>query len=123
MAKRDFLRPDAPDLAVRMALGEAQIIADTRDALTAAGVDVAALDALAGAAPQGSASVPREAAPQRSTTVILVKNLPFVATAAELTQLFSRFGTLSRLVLPPTRTLALVSPPLLLVTAGAPSIT
>jgi len=96
-----------------MALGEAQIISDTRDALAAAGVDLAALDALAGSAPRGASADAKGAAVPRSTSVILVKNLPFVATAAELTQLFSRFGTLSRLVLPPTRTLALVSPALL----------
>ena len=45
---------------------------------------------------------------QRSDNVILVKNLPSTTEERDLAQLFSKHGTLSRIVLPPSRTLALV---------------
>ena len=38
---------------------------------------------------------------QRSKTVFLVKNLPAKTTAQELVTLFSKFGELGRVVLPP----------------------
>lgn len=44
----------------------------------------------------------------RSTTSILVKNLPYNTTSASLTVLFSPFGPISRLLLPPSGTIAIV---------------
>lgn len=44
----------------------------------------------------------------RSTTSILVKNLPYNTTPASLTTLFSPFGPISRLLLPPSGTIAIV---------------
>ena len=44
----------------------------------------------------------------RSTTVILVKNIPFSTTDRELRALFVPFGPVIRVVLPPARTIALV---------------
>jgi multiple RNA-binding domain-containing protein 1 len=49
-----------------------------------------------------------ESAPKRSSYVLLVKNLPFSTTDEEIEQLFERFGSIGRVVLPPTKTLALV---------------
>lgn len=46
---------------------------------------------------------------RRSANTLLVKNLPYSADADELRQLFGAAGrTVVRLVLPPTKTLALV---------------
>jgi RNA recognition motif-containing protein len=44
----------------------------------------------------------------RSTTVLLVKNIPFSTTEAELRALFAPFGALVRVLLPPARTIALI---------------
>ena len=44
----------------------------------------------------------------RSTTVLLVKNIPHSTTDRELRGLFGTFGALVRIVLPPARTIALV---------------
>lgn len=81
-------------VAVRMALGESQVVAETREFLERHGV---ALDAFS-----------RPAATERSRTTILVKNLPARTEPGELRQLFAKFGLLSRLVLPPWGVTALV---------------
>ncbi len=63
-----------------------------------------ALEAAAAASGKASAtsSVPR------SGTALLVKNLPYTADEGELAELFGKCGPLTRLVLPLTRTLAIV---------------
>ena len=76
-----MLDPSAADLAVRMALGETQIMAATKRALADEGVDVAKLEAAAAAAGAGAAA--NKALP-RSADTLLVKNLPYSASAAEL---------------------------------------
>ena len=77
----------------------------TRSTHPCAGVDVSALEAAAaagGTAAKQGASVPR------SPTTLLLKNLPWSTTREELEALCGRVGGLARLVLPSTRTLALV---------------
>ncbi|GFR48899.1 hypothetical protein Agub_g10847 [Astrephomene gubernaculifera] len=91
-------------VAVRMALGEAQVIASTKQALAEAGVQVEALERAAAAS--GKASAVRTVA--RSGTTLLVKNLPYSADENELAEMFGRCGPVARLVLPPARALALV---------------
>ncbi|XP_078681170.1 putative RNA-binding protein 19 isoform X2 [Branchiostoma floridae x Branchiostoma belcheri] len=73
-------------LAVRMALGETQIVAETRQFLLDNGVK---LDAFS------------QPAAARSKTVLLVKNLPAGTEASQLQEVFSKFGQLGRVVLPP----------------------
>lgn len=80
-------------VAVRMALGESQVVAETREFLERHGV---ALDAFS------------KPATERSRTTILVKNLPAKTDPGELRQLFGKFGLLSRVVLPPWGVTALV---------------
>lgn len=108
VSKADLLDPSAPDMAVRMALGETQVIAETKAALAGAGVDVAALEAAAAAAGKGAAAAAPGARLERSDRVLLVKNLPYSAEEGDLEALFARAGPVLRVVLPPTRTLALV---------------
>ncbi|KAG2451283.1 hypothetical protein HYH02_003889 [Chlamydomonas schloesseri] len=91
-------------VAVRMALGEAQVIAATKQALAEAGVSVEALERAAAASGKASASK----AVARSPTTLLVKNLPFSADEDELLAVFGRCGPVARLVLPPAKALALV---------------
>ncbi|XP_061134863.1 probable RNA-binding protein 19 [Syngnathus typhle] len=80
-------------VAVRMALGETQIVQETRQFLLDSGVN---LDSFS------------QAAAERSTTVMLVKNLPAGVTVSELEELFSTHGSLGRVLLPPPGLTALV---------------
>ena len=98
VSKTDVMEPGSSGVATRLALGEAQIVGDTKAQLTALGCHVATMDAAA-ASPQGVA---------RSRTALLIKNLPFSAEAEELEELCRRHGRdgLHRLLLPDTKALA-----------------
>ena len=98
--KSEFLDREADDLAVRIALGETQIIAETKKALANAGVNVASLEELASGNSEGV---------KRSNHVLLVKNLPYSSMESELSNMFGKFGSIDKIILPPTKTLALVS--------------
>ncbi|KAJ3604184.1 hypothetical protein NHX12_028925 [Muraenolepis orangiensis] len=80
-------------LAVRMALGETQIVQETRQFLLDNKVS---LDSFS------------QAVVARSTTVMLVKNLPAGVTLTELEELFSPHGSLGRVLLPPSGLTAIV---------------
>lgn len=80
-------------LAVRMALGETQIVQETRQFLLDNGVS---LDSFS------------QAAGQRSNSVILVKNLPSGVQVGDLESLFSPCGSLGRVLLPPSGLTAIV---------------
>ncbi|XP_043724842.1 multiple RNA-binding domain-containing protein 1-like isoform X2 [Telopea speciosissima] len=97
--KSDLLDREADDLAVRIALGETQVIAETKNALNNLGVNVTALEALA---------VGKTVGTRRSSHVILVKNLPYGSSEGDLAKMFGKFGSLDKIILPPTKTLALV---------------
>ncbi|KAI6674139.1 hypothetical protein NL676_002045 [Syzygium grande] len=99
ISKSDFLDREGDDLAVRIALGETQVIAETKKALTDAGVNVASLEELASSRAEGL---------KRSNHVLLVKNLPYGCSEAELTKMFEKFGCLDKIILPPSKTMALV---------------
>ena len=79
--------------AVRMALGETQLVAETREFMEGQGVNLEVFE---------------KAKLKRSKNVILVKNLPFGTTDVELHSLFQPFGTVGRLILPPGGVSALV---------------
>ncbi|XP_014883113.1 putative RNA-binding protein 19 [Poecilia latipinna] len=80
-------------VAVRMALGETEIVQETRQFLLDNSV---CLDSFS------------QAAAVRSTTVILVKNLPAGVTTTELEELFSPHGSLGRVLLPPSGLTAII---------------
>jgi multiple RNA-binding domain-containing protein 1 len=86
------------DAAVRLALGETQIIEENRDYFRSHGVD---MDALV----SGDAN---DKSIKRSTTGILVKNLPYDTREEELTKLFHVGEAPVQILLPPSRTIALV---------------
>jgi multiple RNA-binding domain-containing protein 1 len=86
-------------IAVRIALGETHIIAETKKFLSRSGVNVAALEEHASKRNENF---------KRSNYVILVKNLPFNSTEEELATLFQKHGSLDKIILPPTRVFALV---------------
>ncbi|OQR74966.1 putative RNA-binding protein 19-like [Tropilaelaps mercedesae] len=82
-------------VAVRMALGETQIVNETREFLEQRGVDL---------------SVFKQSATQRSKTILLVKNLPAGTQEKTLWDLFGGKSpqTLRRVVLPPSGVTGLV---------------
>lgn len=99
ISKSDLLDREADDLAVRIALGETHVVAETKKALSNAGVNIIALEE--------HASKKTESI-KRSNHVILVKNLPYSSCEGDLVNMFGKFGSLDRIILPPTRALALV---------------
>ncbi|CAG5132481.1 unnamed protein product [Candidula unifasciata] len=80
-------------LGVRIALGETQIVSETREFLISNGV---ALDSFS------------QAAGERSKTVILVKNLPAGVVLDELKEVFSKHGSVNRVLMPPSGITAIV---------------
>ncbi|XP_076452541.1 putative RNA-binding protein 19 isoform X2 [Babylonia areolata] len=80
-------------LGVRMALGETQLVQETRQFLIDNGV---ALDSFS------------QADGERSKRVIIVKDLPAGTEAETLSEVFGKFGTVTRVVLPPHGITALV---------------
>lgn len=75
------------------------MVAETKKALTSAGVNVTSLEEFASGKTDGL---------KRSNHVLLVKNLPYGSSEGELAKMFGKFGSLDKIVLPPTKTLALV---------------
>lgn len=80
--------------AVNVTLGETQLVEQTRDFLESNGVDLSCF----GTGKKQS----------RSKSIILVKNLPFGTTTNELLELFSTFGGLDHVILPPAGVTAIV---------------
>ena len=71
------------DLPVRMALGETHVVSLTKSALGDAGVDVEALEAAAAAVGERNNGAGKKTL-ERSDRTLLVKNLPYSATEADL---------------------------------------
>ena len=92
--KSAILDPESSlSAAVRMALGETQLVSETRAFLTSHGVKL---------------DVFEQSKPKRSKTVLLPKNLPFGTKETELHKLFAPFGSLNQIILPPAGVSALV---------------
>jgi multiple RNA-binding domain-containing protein 1 len=100
VSKSDLLDREADDLAVRIALGETQVVSETKKALANAGVDVGLLEQFASGKTDDI---------KRSNHIILVKNLPYGSSESELATMFAKFGSLDKIILPPTKTMALVA--------------
>lgn len=90
--KSAIMSVQSDNLATRLAIAETNLIHETKAYLEQEGV---ILDAF----------VPGS---ERSKNVLLVKNLPFDTDSSELHRLFSKFGSLGRLILPPVRGVALI---------------
>ncbi|KAJ1942278.1 Multiple RNA-binding domain-containing protein 1, partial [Linderina macrospora] len=92
IAKADLLSADSTsNPAVRLALAETHIINDTKRYFEEQGVRLEHFEKR-----------------ERSDTVILVKNIPFSIDEDELRSLFGKYGSLGRVLVPPSRTIAIV---------------
>ena len=88
------------DAAVRLALGETQVIEENREYFKKHGID---MEALVSANRNSKESV------KRSNSSILIKNLPYDTLIDELQKVFHGVGDPpTRILLPPSRTIALV---------------
>jgi len=80
VSKAELLSPDSDNVAVRLALAETHVIAETKQYLESEGV---CLDAF-------------KSNKERSNTIILIKNIPHSTTIEEIQDLFKPFGNLNR---------------------------
>ena len=89
LSKQQLLDGDktSTSVAVNLAIGEAAIVDEVKRTLEAEGVCLEAF---------------KDPSVQRSSTVILVKNLPAQTSSNQLGELFGRYGELGRVVLPPS---------------------
>lgn len=94
VSKAMFLDPDSNDLATRLAISETNLIQDTKAFLQENGVQLSAFSS-------GTTTT-------RSNTVILAKNFPYTVELAELQSAFAVFGELGRLILAPSKSIAIV---------------
>ena len=85
-------------LAVRLALAESSLIDETKQFLQSFGVDADLFDVKDGS----------ERTLVRSSSVILVKNIPYDTAINELRSLFDSFGPVGRVVMPPIKTIAII---------------
>ncbi|KAJ3067372.1 putative RNA-binding protein 19 [Podochytrium sp. JEL0797] len=90
--KSDILDPSSSNMAVRLALAETDIINETKTYLESEGIDLNAFT--------------RQKT--RSTTILLAKNIPAGTTTDELETIFSKFGALGRIVVPPSGTIGMI---------------
>lgn len=72
---------------------------ETKKALVNSGVNITALEEFVAGKTEGA---------KRSNHILLVKNLPYGSSEGELAKMFGKYGTLDKIILPPTKTLALV---------------
>jgi len=91
VAKSDILDPTSADAAVKQAHAETQLIKETKQYLTSAGVNVEAFQNRG-----------------RDDRCLLLKNFPYGTTEAELRALIEPFGVITNFLLPPAGTMALV---------------
>jgi len=93
--KSDILGQEGENSAVKVALAETQIINETKEWLQTNGLNLDAFDC------------DRKTC-ERSSTVMLAKNLPYTATIELLYELFNRYGSVYKVHLPPTKAIAVI---------------
>ncbi|KIK58791.1 hypothetical protein GYMLUDRAFT_170626 [Collybiopsis luxurians FD-317 M1] len=102
ISKADILNPDDPSSttnpAVKLALAETHIINETKAYLESNGVVLSSF----------ATSTTTSSRPARSETTILVKNIPYGTAETQIRELFEPHGSLSRVLVPPAGTIAVV---------------
>ncbi|CUM47934.1 uncharacterized protein AC631_05127 [Debaryomyces fabryi] len=91
VSKSQLIDAQSSNSAVKQALAEAHVIGDVRKYFENKGVDLTTFDKK-----------------ERDDKVILVKNFPFGTTIEEIGELFSEYGQLKRMLMPPAGTIAIV---------------
>lgn len=91
ISKAELLDPTSSDAAVKQAHAETHVIQETKAYFASNGVNIDAFKHR-----------------ERGNTAILVKNFSFGVTSSELRSLFEPYGTIIRLLMPPSGTIAIV---------------
>ncbi|GAB1214910.1 Multiple RNA-binding domain-containing protein 1 [Aspergillus terreus] len=91
VSKSDLLDPTSADAAVKQAHAETHVIQETKAYFTSNGVNLDAFKQR-----------------ERGNTAILVKNFSFGVKTEDLRKLFEPYGQLTRLLMPPSGTIAIV---------------
>ncbi|KAI5963395.1 MRD1 [Candida theae] len=91
VTKSQMINPENSSSAVKQALAEAHVIGDVRKFFEERGVDLASFNKK-----------------EKDDKVILVKNFSFGTTVEELGELFTQYGQLKRIIMPPSGTIAIV---------------
>ncbi|EGW31452.1 multiple RNA-binding domain-containing protein 1 [Spathaspora passalidarum NRRL Y-27907] len=91
LTKAQLIDPQSSSSAVKQALAEAHVIGDVRKYFEDRGIDLTTFDRK-----------------ERDDKIILVKNFPFGTTIEELGNLFSEYGQIKRMLMPPAGTIAIV---------------
>jgi multiple RNA-binding domain-containing protein 1 len=91
VSKAELLDPTSSDAAVKQAHAETHVIQETKAYFAANGVNIDSFKQR-----------------ERGNTAILVKNFSFGVKSSELRKLFEPFGQLTRLLMPPSGTMAIV---------------
>jgi len=99
VGKDQLLDPQSQNMAVRQALGETAVILETEEYLSKLGVNV---ELFKNGLYTGKGTI------ERSNNIILLKNISHNTSEADVKHIFGQHGTLSRVVVPPTKTMALV---------------
>ena len=95
LKKREILSMESSDQAVRIAMAETQIINETKDWLETQGVNLWFLNE-------------SRAECIRSDKIILIKNIAYECKDSELRELFDFYGVITRFLLSPNRSIAIV---------------
>ncbi|EXJ62242.1 hypothetical protein A1O7_02675 [Cladophialophora yegresii CBS 114405] len=91
VSKAELLDPASADAAVKQAHAETSVIKETKDYLKSNGVNIDAFKNRS-----------------RDDRTLLLKNFSFGTTAEEMSQMLAQYGTVERLLFPPTGTMAAV---------------
>ncbi|KAJ9247378.1 hypothetical protein DTO207G8_8158 [Paecilomyces variotii] len=91
VSKAELLDPTSADAAIKQAHAETHVIQETKAYFSSNGVNLDAFKQK-----------------ERGNTAILVKNFSFGVKAADLRKLFEQYGQLTRLLMPPSGTIAIV---------------
>jgi multiple RNA-binding domain-containing protein 1 len=95
LTKGEFLDKDHNDLAVRIAMAETKILEEIKQWMETNDINYEAFKGDRNTTP-------------RSDTVVIAKNLPKNAVASEIQEIFSRFGKVTRCVMPLSKTMAII---------------
>ena len=91
IAKSELLDPTSSNAAIKQAHAETHVIQEAKEHFSAHGVNLEAFNEK-----------------DRGDTTLLVKNLPFELKAEDLQTLFSAYGSISKMIVPPSGTIAIV---------------
>lgn len=91
VSKADLLDPTSSDAAVKQAHAETHVIQETKAYFSAHGVNLESFKQR-----------------ERGNTAILVKNFSYGVKSSDLKKMFERYGEVTRLLMPPSGTIAIV---------------